>query len=122
MEVKPAQAQLNAAFGSRKINFWAMLFSFEEIKPNPEKIKALEDLQPYKNKEEFKLFICMMQSNSNSILYFLKSVAPFSLFHTKITETVTESLHQDHSLGLMVKVLDSQSRGPVFKTTGWLQG
>ena len=22
----------------------------------------------------------------------------------------------------MVKVLDSQSRGPVFKTTGWLQG
>ena len=24
--------------------------------------------------------------------------------------------------GLVVKVLDSQSRGPVFKTTGWLQG
>ena len=26
------------------------------------------------------------------------------------------------SNGLVVKVLDSQSRGPVFKTTGWLQG
>ena len=24
--------------------------------------------------------------------------------------------------GLVVKALDSQSRGPVFKTTGWLQG
>ena len=24
--------------------------------------------------------------------------------------------------GLVVKVLDFQSRGPVFKTTGWLQG
>ena len=24
--------------------------------------------------------------------------------------------------GLVVKMLDSQSRGPVFKTTGWLQG
>ena len=24
--------------------------------------------------------------------------------------------------GLVVKSLDSQSRGPVFKTTGWLQG
>ena len=24
--------------------------------------------------------------------------------------------------GLVVKVLDSKSRGPVFKTTGWLQG
>ena len=23
---------------------------------------------------------------------------------------------------LVVKVLDSQSKGPVFKTTGWLQG
>ena len=26
------------------------------------------------------------------------------------------------SIGLVVKALDSQSRGPVFKTTGWLQG
>ena len=26
------------------------------------------------------------------------------------------------SKGLLVKVLDSQSRDPVFKTTGWLQG
>ena len=26
------------------------------------------------------------------------------------------------SNGLVVKVLDSQSRGPVFKTAGWLQG
>ena len=24
--------------------------------------------------------------------------------------------------GLVVKALDSQSRGPVFKTAGWLQG
>ena len=27
-----------------------------------------------------------------------------------------------NSNGLVVKVLDSQSRGPMFKTTGWLQG
>ena len=26
------------------------------------------------------------------------------------------------SIGVVVKALDSQSRGPVFKTTGWLQG
>ena len=26
------------------------------------------------------------------------------------------------SNGLVVKALDSQSRGPVFKTAGWLQG
>ena len=44
-------------FGSKEINFRAMLFSSEGVKPDPEKIKALEDLQPPKNKEELKLFI-----------------------------------------------------------------
>ena len=29
---------------------------------------------------------------------------------------------KDSLLGLVVKVLDSQSRGSMFKTTGWLQG
>ena len=33
------------------------------------------------------------------------------------------TVHSQHmSLGLVVKALDSQSRGPVFKTTGWLEG
>ena len=31
-------------------------------------------------------------------------------------------LQQGKFVGLVVKVLDSQSRCPVFKTTGWLQG
>ena len=29
---------------------------------------------------------------------------------------------QGKFVGLLVKVLDSQSRGPMFKTTGWLRG
>ena len=33
-----------------------------------------------------------------------------------------DSLFVSWSKGLMVKTLDSQSRGPVFKTTEWLQG
>ena len=37
-----------------------------------------------------------------------------------IYENIEEkNIHFD---GLVVKVLDFQSRGPVFKTTGWLQG
>ena len=51
-------------FSSKEIKFWGMLFSSEGVKPDPEKTKALEDLQPLKNKEELKLFICM-QSSSN---------------------------------------------------------
>ena len=66
-------------FGSKEINFWAMLFSSEGVKPDPKKTKVLEDLQPPKNKEELKSFICMMQSNSSFILYFLKSVAPLRI-------------------------------------------
>ena len=34
----------------------------------------------------------------------------------------TKSVLNLWSNGLVVKALDSQSRGPRFKTTGWLQG
>ena len=62
-------------FGLKEIKFWRTLFASEGVKPNPEKIKALEDLQPPKNREELKSIICMMQSNSDFIPYFSKSVA-----------------------------------------------
>ena len=35
---------------------------------------------------------------------------------------VTTFVSYFHCNGLLVKVLDSQPRGPAFKTTGWLQG
>ena len=38
-------------FSSKEIKFWGMLFYSEGVKPDPEKTKALEDLQPLKNKE-----------------------------------------------------------------------
>ena len=34
-----------------KIKFWRILFPSEGVKPDPEKIKALEDLQSPKNKK-----------------------------------------------------------------------
>ena len=34
----------------------------------------------------------------------------------------TSVLNQEWSNGLVVKALDSQSKSPRFKTTGWLQG
>ena len=56
-------------FGSKEIKFWRMLFSSEGVKPDPEKIKALEDVQLPKNKEELKSFICMKQSNRFHTLF-----------------------------------------------------
>ena len=39
-----------------------------------------------------------------------------------LSYTYTLWSHFLWSNGLVVKALDSQFRGPVFKTTGWLQG
>ena len=51
--------------GSKEINFEGTLFSSEGVKPDPQKRKALEDVQPLppaprKNKEELKSFIWLM--------------------------------------------------------------
>ena len=57
--------------------------------------------------------------------FFRESIGyPFVQFSTlKIELNVTNNDFADIiANGLVVKVLDSQSKGPVFKTTGWLQG
>ena len=59
-------------FGSKKIKFQGTLFSFEGVKPDPEKNKVLEDLEQPKNKEELKSFVCTMQSSNSNV----KSVIP----------------------------------------------
>ena len=53
-----------------------MLFTSEGVKPDPEKVKALEHISLSKDKDELKSFICMMQSNSDFISNFPKKVAP----------------------------------------------
>ena len=52
-----------------------MIFSSCGVRPDPEKVKALENLPPPKNRSELKSFICMMQSNSDFIPYFSKSIS-----------------------------------------------
>ena len=53
-----------------------MLFTSEGVKPDPEKVKALEHISLPKDKDELKSFICMIQSNSDFISNFPKKVAP----------------------------------------------
>ena len=47
-------------FRNSEIKFWGMLFTSEGVKPDPEKVKALENNKPPKDKDELKTFICMM--------------------------------------------------------------
>ena len=51
-----------------------MIFSSSSIRPDPEKVKALENLPPRKNRSKLKSFICMMQSNSGFIPNFSKGI------------------------------------------------
>ena len=53
-----------------------MLFTSVGVKPDPEKVKALENVKPPKDKDELKFFIYMMQSNSDFIPSFTEVVAP----------------------------------------------
>ena len=45
-----------------------------------------------------------------------------SLFLVKLQDSDLHAFSLLWSIGLVLKALDSQSRGPVFKTSGWLQG
>ena len=64
-----------------------MLFTSEGVKPDPEKVKVkvLENISLTKDKDELKLFICMMQSNSDFIPNFSKKVA---LLRTLLNEKI----------------------------------
>ena len=63
------------SFGKMEIAFCGMIFSSSGVRPDPEKVKALENLPPPKNRSELKSFICMMQSNIDFIPNFSKSIS-----------------------------------------------
>ena len=62
-------------FGEREIRFWGMIVCDEGIRPDPEKVRSLENLDTPTNKEELVSFLCMMQSNSDFIPGFSKKAA-----------------------------------------------
>ena len=52
-----------------------MIISSEGVRPDPEKVAALNNLIPPKTKDELKSFVCMMQSNSDFIPNFSSKIA-----------------------------------------------
>ena len=54
-------------FGANEIKFWGLMVSAEGVRPDPEKVAALDHLTTPRNKEELVSFLCMMQSNSDFI-------------------------------------------------------
>ena len=81
-EVMKAIDQANLALNSKKCSFaktetafWGIIFPSSSVRPDLEKIKALKNLTPPKNRSELKSFICMMQSNNDFIPNFSKSIS-----------------------------------------------
>ena len=52
-----------------------MMINKDGVQPDPEKVNALNNLEPPRNKEELSSFLCMMQSVSEFIPSFARKVA-----------------------------------------------
>ena len=66
---------VKCVFGQDSISFWGMIVSADGICPDPEKVKALDNLATPTNKEELVSFLCMMQSNADFIPGFAQKAA-----------------------------------------------
>ena len=82
-------------FGKKEIKFWGMIVSEDGVRPDPEKVDALENLSIPKNKEELKSFICMMQSNSDFISQFSQKIAPLRKLLKDDARFHWDKSHQD---------------------------
>eukprot|EP00112_Aurelia_sp_Birch-Aquarium-sp1_P019314 Seg4753.2 transcript_id=Seg4753.2/GoldUCD/mRNA.D3Y31 product="Transposon Tf2-3 polyprotein" pseudo=true protein_id=Seg4753.2/GoldUCD/D3Y31 len=51
-------------FNAKEVPFWGVIITKEGIKPDPAKVKALQEAERPKNKEELISFLSMLQSNS----------------------------------------------------------
>ena len=71
-------------FGMSEVKFWGMVINEGGVQPDPDKVEALDGLQPPRNKDELVSFLCMMQSVSDFIPSFSMKAAPLrELINTK---------------------------------------
>ena len=81
-------------FGMKELKFWGMLVNAEGVQPDPEKVEALEGLEPPKNKDELLSFLCMMQSVSDFIPAFSQKAATLRELTKERTRFKWENRHQ----------------------------
>lgn len=77
-----------------EVRFWGMLVNTEGIQPDPEKVEALEGLEPPRNKEELTSFLCMMQSVAEFIPSFSRKASPLRELSKQKARFKWESRHQ----------------------------
>ena len=82
-------------FAASEIKFWGLICNKDGIKPDPDKISALENLEIPKNRTELLSFLCMMQSNSDFIPQFARKAAPLRELSKSQGKFKWEKKHMD---------------------------
>ena len=102
--IKAAGLTLNfpkCIFGCSEIRFWGMIVGQDGVRPDPEKIEALDHVMPPRNKEELNSFLCMMQSNADFIAVFSKKAAKLRELTKKAVRFQWTAEHQACFEGLL---------------------
>ena len=105
-------------FGYNEIKFWGMVFSAVGMRPDPDKIDALNFSTARTNKDDLISFLCMMQSNSDFIPNFAQKAAPlreltYHNIHFKwkpIHQKCFESLIQDFKKDTLLRYYDTRKK------------
>ena len=95
-----------------------MVFSADVMRPDPDKIDALNFVTAPTNKDDLIRFLCMMQSNSDFILNFAQKAAPLrGLTHHNIHfkwkpihQKCFESLIQDFKTDTLLRYYDTRKK------------
>ena len=105
-------------FGYNEIKFWDMIFSADGMRPDPDKIDAINFITAPTNKDDLFSFLCMMQSNSDFIPNFAQKAAPlreltYHNIHFKwkpIHQKCFESVIQDFKKDMLLRYYDMRNK------------
>ena len=81
-------------FGLSEIRFWGLIIGADGVRPDPEKVEALDHISAPTNKEDLTSFLCMMQSNSDFIPNFSKKAAKLRELTKKSSRFIWRKEHQ----------------------------
>ena len=95
-----------------------MIFSADGMRPDPDKIDALNFITAPTNKDDLFSFLCMMQSNSDFIPNFAQKAAPlreltYHNIHFKwkpIHQKCFESVIQDFKKDMLLRYYDMRKK------------
>jgi hypothetical protein len=95
-------------FAQKEIGFWGMIISDEGVRPDPEKVEALDHITRPANKDELTSFLCMMQANADFIPGFAKKAAKLQELTQKSVRYHWKAEHQ-HCFDALIQAFKKET-------------